>query len=540
MEKSGVIRSAFKVGSFTLLSRFLGLIRDTLTASLFGTSAAMSDFVVAFRIPNLFRALFGEGALASAFVPVFMDTRKKEGDAVAWQVARRVLTVVGGTLLALVALGVFIATALLHFAPGLVEHAPTVLPLARIMFPYMFFICLAALSQAVLNAYHRFSLPAFTPSLLNITWILFVLFVCPRLGETDDQRIFGVAWGVFFAGMVQLLAQVPLMIKLGYQPGLEWNTRDARVRRVFSLMGPTALGQSVTQVNVMINGLLARWAAPWAPASLFYAERLLYFPQGILATALSTVLLPVLSGQAAQGDRAQMRDTLNHGLRTLIFVMAPASLGLLALAEPITQMIFGWGAFKQASVAHTAVALQFYAPGLLVFCLAKVFVPAFYALHNTRTPFRIGLMAVGLNFCMNWLFVLTWPYDLKHAGLALATVISEAFNGLTLGWCLHRVLGSLGWASVLRSAGRALAGAALMAVAAYYLQLWSVTWLILHDAPIKFSQIISVLGSIAVGAAIYFGYSLLTRAPEIGFVKDALRRRHKKGQAPGSDLPDPG
>ncbi len=531
MEKTKVIRSAFKVGSFTMLSRVLGMVRDTLTAAAFGTTAAMSDFVVAFRIPNLFRALFGEGALASAFVPVFMETRQQEGEDAAWRVARRVLTVVGGALLALVVLGVIAATALLHFAPGLIEHAPTVLPLARIMLPYLLFICLAALSQAILNAHHRFALPAFTPSLLNITWILFILFACPLFGDTAEERIYGVAWGVCCAGLVQLLAQVPLMRKLGYRPGLDWDTRDPRVRRVFALMGPTALGQSVTQVNVMINGLLARWAADWAPAALFYAERLLYFPQGILATALSTVLLPVLSGHAARGDRDQMRDTLNHGLRTLLFIMAPAALGLLALAEPITQLIYGWGAFQRASVEHTAVALQFYAPGLFVFCLAKVFVPAFYALKNTRTPFRIGLVSVGLNFCMNWLFVLTWPEHLKHAGLALATVLSETFNGLTLGWCLHRALGSLGWASVLRSALRAVAGAAVMAVAAYYLQLWSITWLLLHQLPIKAAQIISVLGSISAAAALYFALALLTRAPEIGFVREALARRRQRRAA---------
>ena len=528
MEKNRVIRSAFKVGSFTMLSRVLGLVRDTLTASAFGTSAAMSDFVVAFRIPNLFRALFGEGALSSAFVPVFMDTRQKQGDAEAWRVARRVLTVVGGALLGLVALGVFTATALLHFAPGLVEHAPTVLPLARIMFPYLLFICLAALSQAILNSYHRFSLPAFTPSLLNITWILFVLFACPRFGPRADQRIYGVAWGVCCAGLVQLLAQVPLMLRLGYRPGLDWDTRDERVRRVFALMGPTTIGQSVTQVNVMINGLLARWAADWAPASLYYAERLLYFPQGILATALSTVLLPVLSGHAARGDRAEMRDTINHGLRTLLFVMTPAALGLFALAEPITQLIFGIGHFDRDSVAHTAIAVRVYAPGLLFFGLAKVFVPAFYALHNTRTPFRVGLVAVGLNFCMNWFFVLTWPQDIKHAGLALSTVLSETFNGLTLAWCLHRTIGSVGWASVLRSAARSLAGAALMAVAARYLQALVASALLAHGAHAKVAQFASVLGSIAVGAAVYVAFSLLTRAPEVGFVLDALRRRRAR------------
>jgi putative peptidoglycan lipid II flippase len=390
MEQHRVIRSAAKVGSFTLLSRFLGLIRDTLTASAFGISPAMSDFVVAFRLPNLFRALFGEGALSSAFVPVFMATRKQDGEAAAWLVARKTLTVVAVFLAALVAVLIGGLWLLEHLRPDLAARAPHLLPLMRIMMPYVLLICLAGLLMAMLNACHQFSLPAFTPSLLNITWILTVLFVCPHLGATQEQQIYGVAWAVVVAGGLQLGVQLPALMRRGFKPGFTWDTADARVRRVFALMGPTALGQSVTQVNVMVNTLLARWAAPWAPASLFFAERLLYFPQGLLATALSTVLLPVLSGHAAKGDHEQMRATINHGLRTLLFVMIPASVGLLTLADPITRLIFGWGVFDAAAVDHTSIAVQFYAPGLMVFCLAKVFVPAFYALQDTRTPFPVG------------------------------------------------------------------------------------------------------------------------------------------------------
>ncbi|MFH0908354.1 MAG: murein biosynthesis integral membrane protein MurJ [bacterium] len=527
MEKSRVIRSAFKVGGFTLLSRFLGLLRDTLTAAAFGTSAAMSDFVVAFRIPNLFRALFGEGALSSAFVPVFMDTRRKEGDALAWLLAKKVISLVATALLGIVVLGTVLATALMNW-PALADRAPLILPLARIMFPYMLFICLAALSQAILNSYHRFSLPAFTPSLLNITWILFVLFICPLFGESMNERIYGLAWAVFTAGLIQLAIQLPSLKGLGYKPGFTFDWKDPRVMRVFTLMGPTALGQSVTQVNVMVNGLLARWAAPWAPASLFYAERLLYFPQGILATALGTVLLPVFSGHAADGDTSKLRDTLNHALRTLLFVMAPASIGLFVLAEPITQMLFGWGVFNAESVSHTAIALKFYAPGLFVFCLGKVFVPAFYAMQDTRTPFRVGLLSVALNLTMNVVFIMTWPVNYKHAGLALATVISEGVNGLTLARCLHKKIGSPGWRQILVTVGRAVAGSLVMAVVLVLFHPWLAGELGAAGLHAKVVQIISVLGAIAVGAATYFLFALAIRSPEIGNVKEALLRRGGK------------
>ncbi|HEY8241134.1 MAG TPA: murein biosynthesis integral membrane protein MurJ [Kiritimatiellia bacterium] len=522
MEKSRVIRSAFKVGGFTLLSRFLGLLRDTVTAAAFGTSAAMSDFVVAFRLPNMFRAMFGEGALSSAFVPVFMDTRHKEGEAAAWVVARKVISLLGMALVFIVLACIGITFALERW-PGLVENAPTVLPLARIMMPYMLFICLAALSQAILNSYHRFSLPAFTPSLLNITWILFVLLICPRLGATMNEQIYGVAWGVFVAGLVQLAAQIPMMIKLGYKPGFELGRDDPRVSRFLRLMGPTALGSSVSQVNFMVNGIIARWAAPWAPATLFFAERLLYFPQGILATALSTVLLPVFSGHAAQDDRGQMRDTLNHALRTLLFVMAPASVGLMVLAGPITQLVFGWGMFDQESVSHTAQVLQFYAPGLFVFGLAKVFVPAFYALQDTRTPFRNGLVSVSINFALNIVFTLTLPRDWKASSLALAAVVSEGYNGIALGWKLHRVMGSPGWPSIVRSAARSLVGAVAMGAVVLFAHGALVDVVSgLHE---KLAQAVAVLGSIAIGAGFYFAVAALTRSPEMAFVRDALGAR---------------
>lgn len=525
MEKNRVIRSAFKVGSFTLLSRFLGLLRDTLTAGAFGTSVAMSDFVVAFRLPNLFRALFGEGALSSAFVPVFMATRRNEGEAAAWVLARKTITAVAAFLLALVVALVLALTAVQHLRPDLAERAPHLIPLARIMLPYVLFICLAGLCMAMLNACHQFSLPAFTPSLLNITWILVVLFVCPRLGATQSEQIYGLAWAVFLAGLLQVGVQIPALRRRGFQPGFTWDWRDERVRRVFRLMGPTALGQSVTQVNVMVNTLLARWAAPWAPASLFYAERLLYFPQGLLATALSTVLLPVLSGHAARGDHAEMRHTVGHSLRTLLFVMIPAAFGLFVLAEPITRMLFGWGVFDQAAVAHTSIALRFYSLGLMVFCLAKVFVPAFYALQDTRTPFRIGLVAVALNFTLNVIFVLTWPLDYKHAGLAFATVLSEGFNGVTLGFLLHRRLGSPGWAAILATAGRGLLGSLAMAAALWVVLPRLVAVLGSSGSPGKLVEVGSVLGAIAVGLGVYFLSALALRAPEIGFVRDALQRR---------------
>jgi putative peptidoglycan lipid II flippase len=526
MENRNVIRFAFAVGGFTMLSRFLGMVRDVLTAGVFGTSLAMSGFVVAFRIPNLFRALFGEGALSSAFVPVFMASRRSEGDAEAWRLARRVVTLVGTVLLGIVVLGVAGMSAALLW-PGLNEKAATVLPLARIMLPYVFFICMAALAMAVLNSYQKFSVAAFTPALLNITWILAILFIVPIIHGGASRQIYGLAWTVFAAGAVQLAYQVPSLLRVGWRPGVDTDWRDPRVKKVFMLMGPSALGLAVNQVNVMVNSLIAIMVGTWAPSALFYAERLIYFPQGILATSLGTVLLPVLSDFAAQQKHREMREAIHHGLRTLLFVMTPASVGLFVLAAPIVQMLLEHGSFDWHSTMLTARALSFYAPGLMVFCLAKVFVPAFYALQDTRTPVKIGLCAVSLNFTLNVVFALTLPEYWRHAGMAFSTVIAEGFNGLTLALFLRRRLGPFGIRGILAGLGRALAAAVVMAAVAFFTERALTTWLYVY-LPHKAAQIIGVPTAIALGVAVYFVLARVFRFPELGFVLEALRAKKKK------------
>lgn len=536
MENRNVIRFAFAVGGFTMLSRVLGMVRDVLTAGVFGTSLAMSSFVVAFRIPNLFRALFGEGALSSAFVPVFMASRRTEGEEAAWKLARRVVTLVGATLLGVVALGVAGMGAALSW-PGLGEKGLAVLPLARIMLPYVFFICMAALAMAVLNSYGKFSVSAFTPALLNVTWILSILFVVPLVRGGAARQIQALAWTVFAAGAVQLAYQIPSLWRVGWRPGLDADWRDPRVKQVFLLMGPSALGLAVNQVNVLVNSMIAlHWVGAWAPSALFYAERLIYLPQGILATALGTVLLPVLSDFAAQKKHREMREAIHHGLRTLLFVMTPAAVGLFVLAGPVVQMLFEHGTFDPKSTVLTARALSFYAPGLMVFCLAKVFVPAFYAMQDTRTPVKIGLCAVTINFTLNVCCALTLPEYWKHAGLAFSTVVSEGFNGLMLAWFLRRRLGSFGIRGILAGLGRALGAAAAMAAVAGWTERALTTWLYVY-LPHKAAQIVGVPAAIALGIAVYFGLARALRFPELGFVLDALNAK-KRGKAAPSSAPD--
>ena len=364
---------------------------------------------------------------------------------------------------------------------------------------------------------------------MNITWIATVLLICPLMGDTLEEKIYGLAWGVLLSGLIQFGMQIPVLRR---QPGfhfrftLVWN--DPRVWRVFTLMGPATLGLAVTQINVMVNSLLAAWIGPWAPAALFYSERLLYFPQGILATAMSTVLLPVFAGCAAEKRHDDLLRTMNHSLRLLMFVMIPASIGLLVLARPIMQMMFEWGNFTQQSTDLTTIALQCYAPGLFVFSLSKVFVPAFYAHQDTRTPVKVGLACVLLNLALNILFIFTLPTYVKHAGLAAATVIAEAFNGFMLGWLVHRRLGSPGWGHMFRCAGKALLAAVVMGVF-MVIALPPIQAVVTTLVPVtKLVQVISVLVVIIGAVAVYGGLVFLLRCPECGEAMDAIRRKRTK------------
>ena len=436
-------------------------------AVFFGTSLAKSAFDVAFKIPNLFRRLFGEGALSAAFIPVFTESIEKGGLADANRLAARAMSMLG-TALGVIVLGCLLLLTLALGRFGLGERTAAVLPLLRIMFPYMFFICMVALCMAILNSFHHFAVPAATPIILNLVWIGSLLWLCPRFGESLAERINGVAWGVLIAGVIQLAVQFPVLRRYGIRPTFQFGWRDERVRRVLLIMGPAALGMGVTQVNVCVDSVLAMAVGKWAPAALTYSERLIYLPLGVFATALGTVLLPTFSRQAAREQLREMPATLALALQNLMLVMIPAAVGLLVMSDPLVRLVFMWpgGAFRNFSAVMTARAVRFYAPGLVVFSFYKVLVPAFYAMQDSRTPVRIGLRIVGLNLALNILFVLTWPQGFEHAGLAFATVLSSVASCVALGVLLQRRVGSPGWKKILASGGRALVAALAMGIAA--------------------------------------------------------------------------
>jgi len=519
-----VIRSAGVVGSFTLLSRGLGMLRDIIIAYYFGTSLFASAFFVAFTLPNLFRRLFGEGALSAAFIPIFIETRTKQDDKSAWDMASKVVTMTAALLSTIAILGVLVFSVLAKL-PCFAESTIITFELSRIMFPYVVFICLAALFMAVLNSFKHFATSAFAPCLLNLILIAVMLFIFPLVGDEPAIWARALAWGVVVAGIAQVIIQLPALKRFGcpFKFSNRWN--DPKIRKMLLLMAPGALGMAVTQFNVLIDRLLALWIGDWAPAALFYSERMIYFPLGIIATAMGTVLLPTFSSQRAEADHSSMSTTINHSLRLLSFIMVPAALGLLVLAPNILTCIFEWGGkFDHESTLLSARALMFYAPGLVVFSAAKVFVPAFYSMQDTKTPVRIGIYVVLINLILNIIFILTLPEYWKHAGMAFSTVLAEAAGMMVLGLFLSRRVQNIQWRKIFGSMLRHLICAVIMAGAAWFLAEQTLP-MFGNLMMAKLANICALITAMGGAILVYLILAILLRMPELREIKSALLRK---------------
>lgn len=500
-----VLRHTAVVSTSTAFSRILGVVREIAMANMFGVSLAKSAFDVAFKIPNLFRALFGEGALSAAFVPVYAEVLEHEGRAAANRFSGKVMGLLALWLTMITSGTIVVLTLSLRYIDEGTRTA-AVLTLLRIMFPFMIFICLVALCMGILNAIGHFATPALTPIILNLLWIGSVIWVCPRFGETSMERIHGVAWAVLLAGIVQLAVQIPVLLKHNALPRLSLHHRDPRLHRVLILLGPAAAGMGVHQINVMIDGFLALWAGDWAPAALTYAVRLTYLPLGVFTTAMATVLLPTFSRKSALGESKAIPSILARSLTTLMMVILPAAAGMIVLRTPLVQLMFQSGRFDNQATLLTARALAFYAPGLVAFSLTKILVPCFYALQDTRTPVKIAMLCVALNFVLNVIFVVSFPTYYKHAGLALATVFASCMNGTLLAILITRRIGSPGWKGLLKSAIKASLCCLIMVLASRGTLHWT-QGVPLFSTATKGGQALTVLVAIAIGIATYASLS---------------------------------
>ena len=425
-----LLRSSAIVGGATMLSRVLGLVRDVVLANVIGANGNADAFFVAFKIPNFLRRLFAEGAFSQAFVPVLADTREKGGFAAVRELVDRVAGVLGGTLLLLTLATVFASPLVATlFAPGFLRD-PAKLALTseliKITFPYLLLISLTGFAGAILNSYQRFAVPALTPVLLNLSLIAAALWLTPAF----DEPAFALALGVLIAGFAQLLFQVPALAGIQLVPRPRWAPGHEGVKRILFLMVPALFGVSVSQINLLLDTVLASLLPTGSVSWLYYSDRLTELPLGVFAIAIATVILPTLSSQRARADDPAFAHTLSWAIRNVLLIAIPASVALAFLAEPLLVTLFQYGAFSAQDRVMAAVSLQAYSLGLGAFMLVKVLAPGFYAREDMKTPVRIGIIAMGSNMVLNLIFVLPlmWWFNIGHAGLALATSVSAWLN----------------------------------------------------------------------------------------------------------------
>lgn len=425
---TSLLRSSGIVGLMTLLSRILGLVRDVVVAGFFGATAGADAFFVAFKIPNFFRRLFAEGAFSQAFVPVLSEYRYNKTNSEVRALVNAVSGVLGVILLVMTILAVLGApwlTAL--FAPGFLEDADKyglASEMLRITFPYLMLISLTAFSGSVLNSYGYFAIPAFTPVLLNIVLISAAIWLTPLF----EQPVIGLAWGVFIAGMVQLFFQFPFLLKMGLMPRPRLDYKHDGVKRIFVLMAPALFGVSVSQINLLLDTVLASFLQTGSISWLYYSDRLAELPLGIFGIAIATVILPSLSRKHAAQSEQAFSDTLDWAIKLVILIGLPAAVALIVLAEPLMIAIFYYGELTQHDVFMASMSLRAYALGLMAFMLIKVLAPGYFSRQDMKTPVKVGIWAMSANMVFN--LILIWP--LQHTGLALATALSSWLNAFWL------------------------------------------------------------------------------------------------------------
>jgi putative peptidoglycan lipid II flippase len=521
-------KAAGIIGLAVMCSRVLGLAREQICAALFGGGAAMDAFTAAFRIPNLLRDLFAEGALSTAFVTTFSKTIARSGDAAAWRLANKVATLTLIVLGSICVIGmVFSAQLVALLAPGFdPQKAALTALLTRIMFPFIVMVSMAALVMGMLNAKSVFGMPAMASSFFNIGSIVggvsLGAWIDPHFGP---RALIGLAMGTLIGGALQFAVQLPPLRRLGYryQPDVTW--RDPGVSAILLLMGPSVIAASTTQLNVLANSIFASTLGDGAIFWLAIAFRLMQLPLGLFGVALGTVTLPLLSRLVVAGHMGGFRSELARAMRLMFLLTVPSTIGLMILAEPIISVLYQHGKFGAFEAAQAGGALRFYAIGLAGYAALKVLVNSFYALDRRKTPMFVSFFAVGLNLLFNWIF--TFQLHWGHLGLAFSTGCVATCNFLLLYFLMQRHLGGLETRQLLVLLVKAgLAGTALAAVC-----LASTHWLLL-DWPTEafLPKAAALLGTVVVGGLVFAGVGLVLQIDELNVLVANVRRRLRRGR----------
>ncbi|MCB1927687.1 MAG: murein biosynthesis integral membrane protein MurJ [Rhodocyclaceae bacterium] len=507
-----LLRALVTVSGMTLLSRVLGFVRDFVIARAFGAGLATDAFFVAFRLPNLLRRMFAEGAFSQAFVPILAEIRNRQGDQAAHRLVNRVASLLGLVVLVVSIVGALAAPLIIHLsAPGFVDDADKfalTVSLTRITFPYILFMSLVALAAGVLNTWSRFAVPAFTPVLLNLCFIGMALFAAPWF----DPPVLALGWAVFIGGLLQLGLQWPALRRIGMVPRFDLSLDDPGVRRILKLMAPAILGVSVSQISLLINTIFASFLDSGSVSWLYYADRLMEFPAGMLGVALGTILLPSLSRHHAVADSRAFSDLLDWGLRLTLLLTLPAALALAMLAVPLITTLFMHGEFSAADALQTRSALIAYSVGLTGLILVKILAPGFYARQDIRTPVRIAIVTLIATQLMNLAFI----GPLRHAGLALSIGLASCLNAGLLFRGLRRLevyRPAPGWGGYLARLAVALAA---LALALYFGAGSDSLW---TGAP-ALERVLRLAAVVGGGVVVYFSVLFM-----LGFRPADFRRR---------------
>ena len=517
-------RSAGIIGTATLASRLLGLVRDQVLAYLFGAGNAMDAFNVAFRIPNLMRDLFAEGAMSAAFVPTFTKRLTFQGKTAAWRVGNQIvnaLLIITGSL---VLLGIVFAEPLVRLMAGSYADVPGKLELTvfltRILLPFLTLVAIAAAVMGMLNSLNRFFMPALSPIMVNVGIIVSVVLLVPLMPRFGLHPITAVAIGAIVGGIGQLALQLPSLYREGYRYRPEFNPADPGLHDILGLIGFGTIAGAAVQINLLVNMVLATGEGAGAVSWLSYAFRVMYLPIGIFGVSIATATLPAVSRHAAQDSTEGIRSTISGSLRMMLVLNVPALVGLIVLAEPIVALIFERGSFLPSDTASTTAALVFYAPGLVGYSAVRIAVPCFYAMRNSLTPTLVSVGAVVLNIVLNLVLVRVMGFR----GLALGTSIVALGNALVLLALLHRRLGGLDVRSILETGAKTTLAATLMGGAVLASHAWIID--VLPGADLV-RRLVQVFGSIAVGLVVLAVGAKMLRIAEWNDIWRILSRRIK-------------
>ena len=505
----------------TLISRILGMVRDIVSAIAFGTSWQWDGFIYAFMIPNFFRRIVGEGALSSAFIPVYNEVAEKHGKSEAFRFANVTLTFLICGLIVFVLSIEGILTLLLQFSV-FSETITLTLNLLRILFPYLCFISIFAFGMGILNSHRHFLAPALGPILLNGIWIVSILWLIPKAGPNYENQLHLLSYAILSVGLFYLVLEIPPLYKIGFRPKWIWDRANESFKKVLKLLFPVLLSFAIMQINILVDMTLGIVIGPGANSSLWYGTRLMQFPLGIFAIAMGTALLPLMSQQIANGEKSEAKTTMSFALRNIFFIIIPSSVGFIVLSPYIVKLLFQYGQFNAISTLRTSHVLIGYAIGLFAYAGLKIVTTGYYATQDSKTPMKIGVVALVLNVVFNLILM----HPLKEAGLALATALSAIIQFALLIYFYPKKVAEFPLTETLKSFIRILIASILMGGVCYF----SIHFL--QDSfsgTSVLSQAIQVLGAIATGTIFYLAVCFLGRVREM---KEAVQwLKNKKLQS---------